>query len=102
LNSFRQIWTVAAKDLAIEVRTKESINAAGAFSIAILLIFSFAFDPFSDSMHEFAGGLLWIAFGCAAVIAAERFEPGAGKSSGELRHADCGGADFAVRVWHFL
>jgi heme exporter protein B len=72
LNSFRQIWTVAAKDLAIEVRTKESINAAGAFSIAILLIFSFAFDPFSDSMHEFAGGLLWIAFAFAGALVFNR------------------------------
>ncbi len=72
MNSFRQIWTVAAKDLAIEVRTKESINAAGAFSIAILLIFSFAFDPFSDSMHEFAGGLLWIAFAFAGALVFNR------------------------------
>ncbi len=72
MNSFRQIWTVAAKDLAIEVRTKESINAAGAFSIAILLIFSFAFDPTSESMREFSGGLLWIVFAFAGALVFNR------------------------------
>ena len=68
MNGFAQIWTVAAKDLAIEFRTKESINAAGAFSIAILLIFSFAFDPSAETTREFAGGLLWIVFAFAGAL----------------------------------
>jgi heme exporter protein B len=72
LNSFRQIWVVAAKDLAIELRTKESLNAAGAFSIAILVIFSFAFDPFLDSTREVAGGLLWIVFAFAGALVFNR------------------------------
>jgi heme exporter protein B len=72
LNGFRQIWVVASKDLAIEVRTKESINAAGAFSIAILLIFSFAFEPTSETTREFAGGLLWIVFAFAGALVFNR------------------------------
>jgi heme exporter protein B len=72
LNSFRQIWIVAAKDLAIEIRTKESINAAGAFAISILLIFSFAFDPFLDSTREVAGGLLWIVYAFAGALVFNR------------------------------
>jgi heme exporter protein B len=72
LNSFQQIWTVAAKDLSIEIRTKESINAAGAFSISILLIFSFAFDPMAESTREFAGGLLWIVFAFAGALVFNR------------------------------
>lgn len=63
---------VAGKDLAVEIRTKESINAAGAFSIAILLIFSFAFDPTSDASREFAGGLLWIVFAFAGALVFNR------------------------------
>ena len=55
-------WAVARKDLAIEFRTKESLNAAGAFAIVILLLFSFAFDEVSDTMAEMAGGLLWLVF----------------------------------------
>ena len=72
MNSFRQIWVVAAKDLAVELRTKESINAAGAFAISILLIFSFAFDPTSDTTSEFGGGLLWISFAFAGALVFNR------------------------------
>lgn len=72
MNALRQIWVVARKDLAVELRTKESINAAGAFSIAILLIFSFAFEPTSDTTREFAGGLLWIVFSFAGALVFNR------------------------------
>jgi len=59
---------IARKDLAIEFRTKESLNAAGAFSIVILLLFSFAFDPASDTITELAGGLLWLVFAFAGAL----------------------------------
>jgi heme exporter protein B len=63
---------VAAKDLAVEIRTKESINAAGSFSIVILLLFSFAFDPTTDTTREFAGGLLWLVFAFAGALVFNR------------------------------
>ena len=44
----RQSWTVAAKDLKAEFRTKEAINASLSFSMVILLLFSFAFDPTAE------------------------------------------------------
>jgi len=44
----RQVWTIAAKDLHSELRTKEAWNASIAFSVVILLLFSFAFDPSSE------------------------------------------------------
>lgn len=74
MNSLQQIWTVAAKDLAIELRTKESINAAGAFSISILLIFSFAFESAldSDTARELGGGLLWVVFAFAGALVFNR------------------------------
>jgi heme exporter protein B len=68
LNFLRQALAVARKDLAIELRTKESVNAAGAFSIVILLLFSFAFDPTSDETRELGGGLLWIVFAFAGAL----------------------------------
>ena len=55
-------WAVARKDLAIEFRTKESLNAAGAFAIVILLLFSFAFDTVLENINDLAGGLLWLVF----------------------------------------
>lgn len=68
MRSFGQALSVARKDLAVEFRTRESLNAAGAFSVTILLLLSFVFDPFSDTLHELAGGLLWLAFTFAGAL----------------------------------
>ncbi len=68
MNIFGQALSVARKDLAIELRTKESLNAAGAFAIVILLLFSFAFDPDVDMTREISGGLLWLVFAFAGAL----------------------------------
>ncbi len=72
MNLFTQAFAVARKDLAIELRTKESLNAAGSFAIVILLLFSFAFDAFADEMNEFGGGLLWLVFAFAGALVFNR------------------------------
>ncbi len=72
MKALRQVWTIAAKDLAIELRTKESLNAAAAFSIVILVLFSFVFDPFSDTTREIGGGLLWLVFVFAGALVFNR------------------------------
>jgi heme exporter protein B len=68
MTSLAQSFAVARKDLAIEFRTKESLNAAAAFSIVILLLFSFAFDPSSEDTRTFSGGLLWLCFAFAGAL----------------------------------
>lgn len=72
MRTVRGALAVARKDLAVELRTKESINAAGAFSIVILLLFSFAFDPGADTSREIAGGLLWLVFVFAGALVFNR------------------------------
>ncbi len=62
MRSLRQVLSIARKDLSVEIRTRESLNAAGAFAVTILLLLSFVFDPFSDILHDIAGGLLWLTF----------------------------------------
>jgi heme exporter protein B len=49
------VFTIAWKDLRSELRTKESINAAAAFSMVILVLFSFVLD-ISGEAREFGGG----------------------------------------------
>src|SRR5436309_1429154 len=68
----RQALSVAHKDLAIELRTKESLNAAGAFAVAILLLFSFVFDPFADMVRDMSGGLLWLVFSFSGALVFNR------------------------------
>ncbi|HEY3440421.1 MAG TPA: heme exporter protein CcmB [Paludibaculum sp.] len=69
---FRQTFTIAAKDLRSELRTKEAINASLSFALVILLLFSFAFDPTADTTREISGGLLWLVFAFAGALILNR------------------------------
>ncbi|MFN7924206.1 MAG: heme exporter protein CcmB [Bryobacteraceae bacterium] len=64
--------TIAAKDLRSEIRTKEALNAAVAFAIVILVLFSFAMDPSSEQIREMSGGLLWLVFAFAGALILNR------------------------------
>ncbi len=68
MNPLQQAWAVARKDLAIEFRTKESLNSAAAFAVVILVLFSFAFDPGAEETKAIAGGLLWLSFTFAGAL----------------------------------
>lgn len=68
---FRQVWTIAAKDLRSEMRTKEALNASLAFSMVILVLFSFAFDQ-AESLEMLLGGLLWMVFSFAGALVLNR------------------------------
>src|SRR5580692_3103876 len=65
-----QTLTIAAKDLRAEWRTKEALNASIAFSLVILVLFSFAVDQ--ESMADLAGGLLWLVFSFAGALVLNR------------------------------
>jgi len=67
----RQIWTIAAKDLRSEMRTKEALNASVSFSVVILILFSFAFDQAED-LKGMLGGLLWLAYSFAGALVLNR------------------------------
>lgn len=71
---WRQVWTIAAKDLRSEWRTHEAVNASVAFSITILVLFSFAFDPANPDIKidTLAAGLLWMVYSFAAALALNR------------------------------
>src|SRR5450631_2956408 len=58
-----------AKDLRLEWRSKDAINAMLFFSLLVVVIFSFAFDPTAEESRRIAGGLVWVAFLFAAVVA---------------------------------
>ena len=68
----RLILTIAAKDLRSEIRSKDTINAALSFALVILLLFSLAFDPSSDTVRDISGGLLWLVFMFAGALVLNR------------------------------
>jgi heme exporter protein B len=57
------------KDLRLEWRSKDAINAMLFFSLLVVVIFSFSFDPTAEESRSIAGGLVWVAFLFAAVVA---------------------------------
>jgi len=58
-----------AKDISLEWRSKDAINAMLFFALLVVVIFSFAFDPTAEESRRIAGGLVWVAFLFAAVVA---------------------------------
>jgi heme exporter protein B len=58
-----------AKDLRLEWRSKDAINSMLFFALLVVVIFSFAFDPTAEESRRIAGGLVWVAFLFASVVA---------------------------------
>ena len=57
------------KDVRLEGRSKDAINGMLFFSLLVVVIFSFAFDPTAEESRRIAGGLVWVAFLFAAIVA---------------------------------
>jgi heme exporter protein B len=59
---FGKVWAVFRKDLLIELRTKDSLNAMLFFGIVVLVVFNFALQSARDSLREVVPGVLWVSF----------------------------------------
>jgi heme exporter protein B len=57
------------KDLRLEWRSKDAINSMLFFALLVVVVFSFSFDPDAEESRQMAGGLVWVAFLFAAVVA---------------------------------
>jgi heme exporter protein B len=69
MSLLRVTQTTLAKDLRLEWRSKDAINAMVFFALLVAVIFSFAFDPIAEESRRIAGGLIWVAFLFAAIVA---------------------------------
>src|SRR5271154_3408885 len=69
----RSFWSITlatlAKDIRLEWRSKDALNAMLFFSLLVVVIFEFSFDPLAEESRHIVGGLVWIAFLFAAVVA---------------------------------
>ena len=67
----RTAAAILRKDLAIELRTKESVPAMTLFTVVVFVLFHFGLDR--DSLDgELASGVLWVTLLLAAVIGVSR------------------------------
>ncbi len=69
MNYARVVLAHLAKDLRLEWRSKDAINGMLFFSLLVVVLFSFAFDPTMAVSRQIAGGILWVALLFAAVTA---------------------------------
>ncbi len=65
-------WALVAKDLAVERRTRETLNVMFVFSVMVVVIFNFAFELRVENVRQVAPGALWVAFAFAGVLGLNR------------------------------
>lgn len=78
----RRAWTVARKDVVVERRSKETINALVFFSLLLLFAFQFALGSDREQLARALPGLLWLGFVLAGLL-------GLGRSFLVERENDC-------------
>jgi heme exporter protein B len=62
MSAARAAAILLAKELRLEFRTRELLNATIVFALVVVVLFSFAFDPTAGESRRYGPGLLWIAF----------------------------------------
>ena len=60
------------RDLRLEFRTREALNAMFFYALLVIVIFSFAFSAETSIITRIGGGLLWVAFLFAGMVALDR------------------------------
>jgi len=67
------LWSVTlatlVKDIRLEWRSKDALNSMLFFSLLVVVIFSFSFDPLAEESRHIVGGLVWVGFLFASVTA---------------------------------
>jgi heme exporter protein B len=67
-----KIWTIFRKDLLIELRTKDSLNAMLLFGIVVLVVFNFALESMRDTILSAVPGVLWVSFAFSGTLGLNR------------------------------
>jgi len=67
-----KIWSVLHKDLLIELRTKDSLNAMLFFGIVVLVVFNFALESVRETIRAAVPGVLWVSFAFSGTLGLNR------------------------------
>jgi heme exporter protein B len=70
--SLRVVWAIVLKDLRVEWRDRETLASMCVFSILIVFLFNFAFEPGREESLRMLPGLIWIAFFFAGILGFNR------------------------------
>jgi len=67
-----KVWAIFHKDMLIEMRTKDSLNAMLFFGIVVLVVFNFALESIRESIRSAVPGVLWVAFAFSGTLGLNR------------------------------
>src|SRR3989442_13853477 len=68
----RHSWSVAAKDLLVEFRSRTAILSVAGFVVLVLVVFNFGRDPTAVSNVDLAPIVLRVTFTFAAILPVNR------------------------------
>ena len=70
--TLRAALAIYAKDVRMELRTRETLGAVLAFAFVVAFIFTFAFEPSPQLIAAIGSGIVWVAYVFTAVIGMNR------------------------------
>jgi heme exporter protein B len=68
MNWITPAFTIAGKDLRLELKTRDVVASVGLFVLLVVVTASFAFPTTGDGREGVAAGVLWMAFLFAALL----------------------------------
>ena len=71
MNILRTVWTIARKDLVIEMRSRELAYTTLFFAVSVVLVFSFSFVA-DEPLQDAAAGIMWVAIAFSGTLALGR------------------------------
>jgi heme exporter protein B len=72
MSAWRAVMAIVAKDIAAELRSKETVSTLLIFALMVVVVFNFAFELRVENVRQIAPGVLWVAFMFAGVLALNR------------------------------
>jgi heme exporter protein B len=72
MSDWNAVMAIVAKDVAAELRSKETLSTLLIFALMIVVVFNFAFELRVENVRQIAPGVLWVAFTFAGVLALNR------------------------------
>ena len=69
---FGVVLAILAKDLLLELRTKDILVTTLVFGLLVIVVFNFALDPTAAMIATVAPGILWVSFTFGGVLGLNR------------------------------
>ena len=68
----KDAWTIAQKDLRVELRSREILLTMGYFGFLVVLVFAFSFPAGDVAVSAVAAGILWVSIAFAGTLGLSR------------------------------